>query len=365
MSTRASPKVGRLRIILAIVAKDLVEAIRNKNTLAVILPVLFIVFVYRYMPGLTDRDAPPTVIVADPGESVFGGMLEDSPFLKVYLSPSEERMKLGASEADRPELGLSLPEDIDQRIAEGSALSLQGYAVHWLKEEEVSELEYIVEEELSSLAGQSVEIEIDRSSIYPELDSTGLSRLMGLSLTFCAVMMGVSFLPHIMLEEKINRTMEALQVSPVRPLELTLGKALVGLAYSLVIGVIGMAIYGPLITHWGIGLLIFTAGSFFMTSLGLVLGSILENRQQLMLWAWVILIPLLIPTFLVIMEGLIPSTAIAIMRWIPSVVLSRALSAATIEVVSLSDFLPELAVLTLGSIPIIVLVAWLLRRAEQ
>ena len=84
-----------------------------------------------------------------------------------------------------------------------------------------------------------------------------------------------------------------------------------------------------------------------------------------MLWAWVILIPLLITTFLVIMKGLVPDGAIAVMRWIPSVVLSRAMSAATIEAVSLSDYLLELAVLLLGSLPVLGLVAWIIRRKDR
>ena len=163
----------------------------------------------------------------------------------------------------------------------------------------------------------------------------------------------------------MTHTMEALQVSPVRPIDIALGKALVGLFYSLVIGVIGIALYGPLITHWGVALLIYTAGSAFMVALGLVLGTLLENRQQLMLWGWVILIPLLIPTFLVIMKGLVPDIAIAIMRWIPSVVLGRGLSAATVQAVSISDFLPELAILVIGTVAVLALAAWILRRLER
>jgi hypothetical protein len=84
-----------------------------------------------------------------------------------------------------------------------------------------------------------------------------------------------------------------------------------------------------------------------------------------MLWAWVILIPFLIPTFLVIMRGLIPDAAIEIMRWIPSVVLSRSLSAATVEVVAISDYLIELIILLAGSMIMLGLVAWVLKRQDR
>jgi ABC-2 type transport system permease protein len=365
MSSQARPGFVQLRIVLAITAKDLVEAIKNKNTLAVILPILFIVLVYRFLPRISHRDDPPRVFVFDPSESSFGARMEESPFLNVYFSSSVERMKQGVSESDQPELGLILPPDVDGELATGSPLKLQGYVVHWVRDDQVSELELLVEEELSAIANEPVEIEVDHESIYPTIDSSGLSMLMGLSLTFAAVMLGVSFLPHLMLEEKINHTMEALMVSPVRPFELALGKALVGLAYAMAIGVVGIAIYGPLITQWGVALVLYFAGALFMISVGLLLGSLLENRQQLMLWAWVILIPLLIPTFLVIMSGLIPDAVINIMRWIPSVVLSRSLSAATVEMASITDYLLELLILLIGSILVLGLVAWVLRRQDR
>jgi ABC-2 type transport system permease protein len=365
MSSQSTPTLERLRIVLAIAAKDLVEAIKNKNTLAVILPVLFIVLVYRYLPSITHRDDSARVFVYDPSESSFGARMGESPFLNVYFSSSVERMKLGVSESDYPELGLILPPDVDEELAAGSSLQLQGYIVHWVRDDQARELELLVEEELTALADQPVEIEVDHESIYPVVESSGLSMLMGLSLTFTAVMLGVSFLPHLMLEEKINRTMDVLMVSPARPFELALGKALVGMAYAMVIGVIGIAIYGNLITQWGVALVLYFAGALFMISVGLLLGSLLENRQQLMLWAWVILIPFLIPTFLVIMRGLIPDAAIEIMRWIPSVVLSRSLSAATVEVVAISDYLIELIILLAGSMIMLGLVAWVLKRQDR
>jgi hypothetical protein len=365
MSSQSSRRFERLRIILAITAKDMLEAIKNKNTMGAILSVLFIIVVYRYLPTVNHRYDPPNVLVADSAESSFGELMQDSPYLNTYRFPSIERMKLRVSEGDRPELGLILPEDIDALLSSEAPLRLEGYTVHWVTDEQVRELEDVVKEELSALAGRSVEIQIDNKSIYPEFDSSGLSRLMGLSLTFSAVMIGVSFLPHLMLEEKMNQTMDALMVSPVRAWDLVLGKALVGLAYSLVIGAIGLMIYRPIITQWGPALLLYLAGALFMISIGLVLGSILENRQQLMLWAWVILVPLLIPTFLVFMKGLVPAGVIEVMRWIPSVVLSRGLSVAAVKNISISVYSRELLILVLGSIPILGLVAWILRRSDR
>ena len=81
MVSEASLKKDRLRIILAITAKDLVEAIKNKNTLSVILPILFILAVYRFLPSFSHRDEPPTLFLFDPGESSFGLELQDNPFL--------------------------------------------------------------------------------------------------------------------------------------------------------------------------------------------------------------------------------------------------------------------------------------------
>jgi len=64
------------RIVGAISAKDLLEALKNKNTIAVILTAVVMVFVYRGLPILESRGELPRVLVYDEGESVLVPLLE-------------------------------------------------------------------------------------------------------------------------------------------------------------------------------------------------------------------------------------------------------------------------------------------------
>ncbi len=54
-----------LRIVWAITSKDLIDALKNKNVLSLIITSLFVVIMYRYLPLLTAEDGPPALLVYD------------------------------------------------------------------------------------------------------------------------------------------------------------------------------------------------------------------------------------------------------------------------------------------------------------
>jgi hypothetical protein len=67
-----------LRIIWAITAKDIVDGIKNKTTLSVIITALLLAVFYKFLPSLEKGDALPTVMIYDAGNSIIVPMLENS-----------------------------------------------------------------------------------------------------------------------------------------------------------------------------------------------------------------------------------------------------------------------------------------------
>ena len=59
------------RLIWAITAKDLLEVVKNKSTISVLISALFILGMYRMLPTLTTRMEPPGVLVYDAGDSAL------------------------------------------------------------------------------------------------------------------------------------------------------------------------------------------------------------------------------------------------------------------------------------------------------
>ncbi len=355
-----------LRIVWAITAKDIVDALKNKNTLSVIIIVLFMIAFYRFLPELEGGSELPNVLVYDAGESSLVAALDGSSRLKLYPRyTSQEQMERDLVSGDVPELGLVVPADFDQALASGEPVELEGYVLHWVDDSQADELRALVEAEIAELLGKPVGINLEGNTVYTRKDSTGLALTATISVVFTLVMVGISLVPHLMLDEKHSKTIDALLVSPANSNHIAISKALTGLFYGLVATAVALAFNAALVTHWALAILAAICGALFVVSLGLLLGSLIESRQQLTLWAWVLVLPLLLPVFLSIMDDLLPATAIAVLRWIPTVALGRVLRVSFAARAPLADFGPELVLVTGCAVVVLAVVAWLVRRSDR
>ncbi len=355
-----------LRIIWAITAKDIVDALKNKNTLSVIIIVLFMIAFYRFLPELEGGSELPNVLVYDAGESSLAAALDGSSRLKLYPRyTSQEQMERDLVSGDVPELGLVVPADFDEALASGEPVELEGYVLHWVSDSEGDELRAFVEGEIADRLGKPVRINLEGNIVYTRKDSTGLTLTATVSVIFTLVMVGILLVPHLMLDEKQAKTIDALLVSPASSSHIATGKALTGLFYGLAATAVALAFNAALVTHWALAILAAVCGALFVVSLGLLLGSLIESRQQLTLWAWVLVLPLLLPVFLSIMDDLLPASAIAVLRWTPTVALGRVLRVSFAERAPLADFGPELALVTGCAVVALAAVAWLVRRLDR
>ena len=105
-----------LRIIGAITAKDLLEALKNKSTLANILVAFVMMVVYKELPKWEQTGQPPSVLVYDAGSSALVERLEASSAVDLYEYPSREVLEEKLSAADERELGIIIPADFDQQV---------------------------------------------------------------------------------------------------------------------------------------------------------------------------------------------------------------------------------------------------------
>jgi ABC-type Na+ efflux pump permease subunit len=355
-----------LRIIGAITAKDLLDAIKSKTTLSILLSALFIVVIYQVMPKFERASDLPPVLVYDTGASDLLLALERSPNLDVYtgytsLAQLERRLVAG----DIPELALTIPPGFDQAVSSGEPPVLEGYVQHWVSDSDAVQLKAAAEEEIGRLVGQPVNINLEGNLLYPTPDSGGRSFLTSLAILLSVTMIGVGLAPHLMVEEKQTRTLDALLVSPARSSHLVIAKALTGLSYCLIAAVIVLAINASLVLHWGLAIATVLLGSLFVVSVGLLLGSLVGARQVLPIWSMVAITVLMLPMFLAIMRDLLPSAAITIMAWIPTVTLSRVLRGAFSQDLAFMTFGLELLVVAACTAVIMGCVAWTVRRSDR
>ncbi|MEW5868391.1 MAG: ABC transporter permease [Chloroflexota bacterium] len=357
--------IENARLVWAITAKDLLEALRNKNTLSAIISALFVVVMYRFIPSLESHGAPPNLLIYDAGDSALVALLENSPAVEVYTYTSEKKMKRVLTDGDFPELGLVIPAGFDQALEAGEAApELQGYVVNWVSQADAWQLRDQVQAEITRLLGQPASVRLgDPVPLQP--DSDGLGNWAALSIIFVGIMIGASFVPHLFLEEKQSRTLDALLVSPAGAAHVVAAKAITGLVYGLLGAGVGLAFYASLIVHWGLALLTILLVLLFAISLGLSLGVVIENRGQLTLWAWFLIAPLFIPIILSLLAELLPEAVVQVSRAIPSVVGFNLLRASFAGSFSLGAVLLQLAWVAACTALALAGVVWLVARRDR
>jgi ABC-2 type transport system permease protein len=353
------------RIIWALFAKDVLEALRNKNTIMVIITSLFMVLFYSVLPGLYGLEDPPALLLYDGGNSRLVPLLEDSQKIRLYTYQSEEQMRQVLTHGVAPELGLVIPAGFDHALQAGESIRLQGYVLRWVSDADAEALRSTVESEISALVGQAVAVELadNRIDLLPE--SGGLGETASFGLAFVLIMIGVILVPHLMLEEKQNRTLEVLSLSPASVGHIVTAKALAGIFYCSLGSVIALAINHVLVVHWWLAILTVLVGALFTVSLGLWLGIKIDSRAQLSMWSWIILLPLIMPIIFSLLEGLIPSVWVRIFSLVPSSVILQLAKISFANPIPVGDTLLRLGWVAVAAGAGLGGVAWLLHRRDR
>lgn len=319
--SRKLNRQGDIRIVWALFAKDVLEAIKNKNTITVILVSMFMVFFYSsVMPGLSNLDEPPVLRMFAADNSGLESLLATDQNIKLYTYSSEQEMKKYLANSETPELGLVIPAGFNQAVKNGESPELQGFVMRWVSEQDALKLQAIAESEIAAVSGQNVTVNLAGNQVDLLPDSGGLSDSAGFGMAFVLIMIGIIMIPHLMLEEKQNRTIEALVVSPASMAHIVIGKGLAGLFYCSLGGIVVLIVNHALIVHWWLAILTFLTGALFTVSLGLWLGVKIDSRAQLSLWGWIVIIPLIFPVAFSLLRGFLPDALVNTFSIIPTAV---------------------------------------------
>ncbi|MBN2392493.1 MAG: ABC transporter permease [Anaerolineae bacterium] len=351
------------RIILAIAAKDIVDAIKNKTTLTILLSVLFLLIAYRFVPALDASDILPRIAVYDTGNSRLVAAMEDDPEFDTIAVTSQEALVSYLGRHDLVVIGIVLPPGFDAQLAEASSITLTGYMIHWANKTQVSKAVEFAETQLTDIVGKPVHLEVAGNIVYTQKDSRGMALLVALAITFTLVMIGGSLIPHLILEEKHARTLDALLVSPASASHIVIGKALAGLFYAAAAMVAVCITYGYVITHWGVAILVLACGGLFAVALGLLIGSVAQNKAQVMIIAWGSMIVLFM-ALIASVEDILPDFVLKVLDWIPTVALSKAVRVSFARTAPVAAFGPEL-LLVVGWILLLLLVTTLQMRKSS
>jgi len=364
MPSSIPERIGEsLSIIWTIAAKDIVDALKNKIVVSMIIMLSVILIMPKMLPLIFEQ-SQTVVPIYDLGASSRVAAFESDPASAVQILHSEQEFRTAICGAIYPLIGLRIPADFDQVVAAGGAVEIQGFAC-WSKRNQVAEVLPKLEELLSQSIGQPVTIQIEGNIVFPPEESVLLLSIATINSVLMILMMGIFLVPSLLLEEKESRTMQALLVSPASIGQVVVGKTLAGLFYILVTGVMIFAISWAEVVHWGLVILFVLGGGFFSVAVGLILGSFYDKQQDTVGWMSALLI-LLVGAIFVKMLGIeLPALVEQILPWVPSVALAEICRAAFAENVPVNQVMKDMGIILLVSLPLYAVVVWKIRRSDR
>ena len=345
-----APIVRGLRLAGAIAVKDGLDAIRKRVVQVLVLGVLMMLLTGSVLPLFSRSATVYRAVVYDPGRSQLVQevrRLDGVQLGRALTTDDVERTVAGASS---PVLGLLLPGDLDQRLANREPVTVSGCAVHWVREEDLAELRRFYERALTDLAGQPVRIVLQGERFYPTADTGGYPGLSAGVLVMALMTLGVSVAPYLVLDEQETGTLDPLLASLVGPGQVVLGKAVASTVYGLAIGSVGLLLYRALVVHWQVALLGVLCGTLVGVCLGLALGLLLRAPQALNTGLGLALLVLLVPALVHERLAALHPAIRGAFEWYPSVAVLRLVQASFAKGVIRSELGRHVGVLAVWAV---------------
>ncbi len=354
-----------VRIILAITLKDILDAVKDRKLLSVFVGVLLMIALFRLLPAWRDGDTP-TLAVVDSGQSAVLDQWADSGQFDLHRMSSRQEMETFLGGEETAVLGLVLPPDFDQDVNSEAPLELDGYVDHWVSDSDAEELRSFFEAQLTAQTGRPVRIVVDNDSIFTH--PRGWQPVTtSFLVVYALVVVGLMIAPNLMIEEKELKTMDALLISPANAGQIVIAKALTGLFYCLTAAGLVLAVSAARVVHWDIAILAVLSGSLFTVPLGLLLGVVLNSRQQLIIWSAVLMFPLFVPVIAseILPDIQAPALVQQVVSLVPTVAVAEATRWALSGDVPWAEIGSGLAVTVACAIPLLAVVAWIVRRSDR
>lgn len=350
-----------LRIIWAIAWKDILEGWKNKVILTSVITALLLVVFYFYLPELTE-DELPLVVIFDPNDHIEIKEMENITTIYHRVEKEEGDFLYILRDMETPVIGIKVEGDPHQSQP-GSTLILQGYYPYWMKASQVEELKTSAEYVLENIWGTSIEIKFDENIVYPVMDNYafGKSFITTAGLLIQLAVLGLSMAPQLIVEEKDSQTLQAVVVSPATLGHFVMGKTLAVLFYTILTTTISLFFVGPLVIHWGLTIAALSIGMLTLITPGILLGVLIDNKQQIQIWVWVMFIPIILPIFFSIVREL-PDSITKIIDWWPTVALARLLRAGFTLNPPINTYGIEIIYLVSISIIICVITCWAIQK---
>ena len=353
--------------ILAVLAKEFTQLMRDRLTYAMIIGIPIIqLLLFGYAINSDPKHLPTAVLVQDQGQfsrSILGALNNSDYFDLRYTARSPAEMH-GLIELGAVQFAITIPGDFTRRVvrrdnpqilveADASDPAATGPAVAALASLPQYALMHDLKGALASDASPATprpfEVVVQRR--YNPESITAYNIVPGLVATILSLTL-VIMTALGMTREAERGTMETLLSTPLRPLEVMVGKltpyVMVGIIQATLIVTMARLLFGvPMAGGWAalvVGLFLFIIGSL---SLGFLVSTLARNQLQAMQMGFFYFLPsILLSGFLFPFRGM-PQWAQWLGSIIPGTHMLRVIRGSMLKGVGIAEALPSLAALTL------------------
>jgi ABC-2 type transport system permease protein len=358
MTSRSSQ---HLRAILAIAGKDMAYAIQNKVTLGIMIGVLLLILPTQMLRLIIKNESPLAVIYAPKAYQLAERLTEETD-VRAFAVRSQEDLQNEILAGRTDVIGLVFPNDFSLDDGSGESWTIQAYFPHWTSDQEIANLINLFTEKIQVLTSDPIRIEFDKT-IYPNGSTGGSLTMFILQMVNAILTITLVLVPQLIMSERETHTIEALLVSPVRPIDIVAGKGLVGVAYGFLAAFLVAIFNAAFISQWGLLLLSVLSGICLAVLIGLLIGLLFENFQQASMALFVVLFLAIGPAFInLLVTAKLPEFVAFILKWLPSGQLAALLQMSLMEMIDWPAVLSGLGIIWLSNLILMGLILLRLRR---
>ncbi len=351
--------------MMAVLTKEFTQLVRDRLTYAMMIGIpIFQLLLFGYAINTDPKQLPTAVLVQDQGQfarSVLGALQRSDYFSIDHVARSPAEMD-ALIERGTVQFAITIPGDFTRRVvrrenaqilveADASDPAATGSAVAALASLPKEGLKHNLKGPIASLAGGSQPFEVVIQRRYNPESITSYNIVPGLVATILTMTL-VMMTSLAMTRETERGTMETLLSTPLRPIEVMIGKltpfVVVGIIQAAIIISMARLLFGvPMAGGWAaliLGLFLFIVGSL---ALGFLVSTVARNQLQAMQMSFFYFLPsILLSGFLFPFRGM-PEWA----QWLGSIIpvthMLRVVRGAMLKGVGIAEALPSLAALAL------------------
>jgi ABC-2 type transport system permease protein len=362
-----------LRIIRAIVKKDLIDVLKHKSLAMVMVGPLFIAAIYLILNLATQ--SPTQVLVYNPDNVPLSDTLRlVVPRIRVDNATNADEVRSKLADANSPyQYGLVIPAGTIAAMKAGQHPQLAIYingqkAKDFYAQQGASQSFFAY---FQAKSGQvppyepvSVVFNPDPHSAtdYIELARQNGALFAAMALAIVPIAVGIHILPGLMVEEKEKKTIRLLLTSPGRALDIVIAKSIVSFFYTLVISLLITLTFLGNIADFTSLFVFIVLGNLFACALGILFGVFFNDIQTLYAWVGGVALVLMVPIFFAMPFLAEVPVLSQVVYAIPSFYITKGLLGASIGDLSFGLMSLYAALLAAFTVAAFIIAAWVLRR---